>query len=183
MAIYVDENGRSHGSLRTHAETLRKYPPATFLMRQSTSSYTFDGTKINIPKGVPVWIPVYAIHRDSNIYPNPDGFDPGRFKEEVAESRNTMSYLPFGDGPRKCIGTKEYSKLSSRDAKEKMCLFFFAASRFAVYQTKVGLVKILRKYRIDVCEKTQIPYANDPKAFLLTPRGGIYLRITKINGE
>ncbi|XP_032675720.1 cytochrome P450 6A1-like isoform X2 [Odontomachus brunneus] len=138
-------------------ETLRKYPPATFLMRQSTSSYTFDSIKINIPKGQPIWIPVYAIQRDPNIYPNPNVFDPERFKEEV--TRNAMFYLPFGDGPRKCIG-----------------------SRFAVYQTKIGLIKILRNYNIEICEKSQIPYTNDPKAFLLTPKGGIYLKIIKING-
>ncbi|EFN88978.1 Cytochrome P450 6A1 [Harpegnathos saltator] len=88
-------------------ETLRKYPPATFLMRQSTSSYTFDSVKTNIPKGQPVWIPVYAIQRDPNIYPNPDIFDPERFKGEVMQNRNTMYYLPFGSGPRNCIGVVE----------------------------------------------------------------------------
>ncbi|XP_032669229.1 cytochrome P450 6A1-like [Odontomachus brunneus] len=139
-------------------ETLRKYPPATFLMRKSTSNYTFDGTKINIPKGQTIWIPVYAIQRDPDIYPDPDFFDPDRFNEEIMQTRNAMFYLPFGDGPRNCIG-----------------------ARFAIYQTKVGLIKILRNYIVDICDKTQIPYINDPKAFLLSPRGGIYLRITKIN--
>ncbi|EFN78989.1 Cytochrome P450 6a2 [Harpegnathos saltator] len=139
-------------------ETLRKYPPATFLMRKSTSDYTFDGTEINISKGQTVWIPVYAIQRDPNIYPDPEVFDPERFNEEAMQTRNAMFYLPFGDGPRNCIG-----------------------ARFAVYQTKIGLVKILRNYIVDICEKTQIPYINDPKAFLLAPTGGIYLRIIKIN--
>lgn len=88
-----------------YIETLRKYPPATFLMRQSTSNYTFDDTKkCNIPKGQPVWIPIYAIQRDPNIYPNPDVFDPERFKMEVVQTRNAMFYLPFGGGPRNCIG-------------------------------------------------------------------------------
>ncbi|XP_071567381.1 cytochrome P450 6A1-like [Temnothorax nylanderi] len=139
-------------------ETLRKYPPGTMLMRESTSSYTFDGTKVSIPKGQKVWIPTYAIHRDPNIYPKPDVFDPERFNEEAVRSRHPMAYLPFGDGPRNCIG-----------------------ARFAVYQSKVGLVKILRNYKVETCEKTPIPYVNDPKAFILAPKGGLHLKITKIN--
>ncbi|XP_011689080.1 PREDICTED: probable cytochrome P450 6a14 [Wasmannia auropunctata] len=139
-------------------ETLRKYPPGTALMRQTTSSYTFDGTKVTIPKDMKVFIPVYAIHRDPNIYPKPDVFDPERFNDEAVQSRHPMTYLPFGDGPRNCIG-----------------------ARFAVYQTKLGLTKILRNYKIETCEKTPIPYINDPKAFILSPIGGIHLKIIKIN--
>ncbi|XP_029669936.1 cytochrome P450 6a8-like, partial [Formica exsecta] len=139
-------------------ETLRKYPPTTFLTRQSTSSYTFDGTTLNIPKDQKVWIPVFAIHRDPDIYPKPDVFDPERFTDETVQARHAMHYLPFGDGSRNCIGT-----------------------RFAVYQTKIGLIKILRNYKVETCDKTQIPYVIDSKTFLLTSKGGIYLRITKIN--
>ncbi|XP_011706584.1 PREDICTED: cytochrome P450 6a8-like [Wasmannia auropunctata] len=69
-----------------------------------------------------------------------------------------MAYLPFGDGPRNCIG-----------------------ARFAVHQTKVGLVKILRNYKMETCEKTPIPYINNPKAILLAPISGLYLKIVKIN--
>ncbi|XP_012533822.1 cytochrome P450 6A1 isoform X2 [Monomorium pharaonis] len=141
-------------------ETLRKYPPVTVLMRQSVSNYTFDNsTKVSIPKGQKIWIPAFAIHRDPNFYPQPDVFDPERFNEEAVQSRHPMTYLPFGDGPRNCIG-----------------------ARFAVHQTKLGLVKILRNYKIDVCAKTPIPYVSDPKTFLLlVPKGGIHLKIIKIN--
>lgn len=72
------------------------------------SSYTFNNTKISISEGQKVWIPVYAIHQDPNIYPKPDVFNPERFNEEAVESRHPMSYLPFGDGPRNCIGTEIY---------------------------------------------------------------------------
>jgi cytochrome P450 family 6 len=91
-----------------HAETLRKYPPVTVLMRRSMSSYTFEGTNVSIPKNQRVWIPAYAIHRDPNIYPKPDVFDPERFTDEAVQSRHPMSYLPFGDGPRNCIGKVKY---------------------------------------------------------------------------
>jgi len=87
-----------------HAETLRKYPIVTNITRQSMSSYTFDGTKVSIPKDQKIWIPAYAIHRDSSIYPKPDVFDPERFNDKTVQSRHRMFYLPFGDGPRNCIG-------------------------------------------------------------------------------
>ena len=137
-------------------ETLRKYPPGPLLMRKSTCDYTFHGTKVTIPKKTLLWIPIFAIHRDSNVYPNPDAFIPERFNDD-AVARHPMHYFPFGVGPRNCIG-----------------------ARFAVYQSKVGLINVLRNHNIDVCEKTTIPYVIDPGAFLLAPKGGIYLKITKM---
>ncbi|XP_071868082.1 probable cytochrome P450 6a13 [Bombus fervidus] len=138
-------------------ETLRMYPPGTLIPRKSNSEYIFRDPQISIPKGVMIWIPVYAIHRDPEIYPNPDVFNPENFTRDAIDARHPMHYLPFGNGPRNCIG-----------------------ERFAVYQTKVGIITILRKYKVDVCEKTMIPYQFDPSAFLLAPKGGICLKITKI---
>ncbi|XP_025263420.1 cytochrome P450 6a2-like [Camponotus floridanus] len=139
-------------------ETLRKYPTGTHLSRKSMSSYTFNNTTFNIPKDQMIWIPMFAIHRDPDIYPKPDVFDPERFNDEAVQARHPMHYLPFGDGPRNCIG-----------------------ARFAIYQTKIGLVRIVQNYKVEVCDKTQIPYIIDPKAPVLAPKHGIHLRITKIN--
>lgn len=138
-------------------ETLRKYPPAALVPRRSVTEYTFDDTKVTIPKQLSIWIPVFAIHHDPDIYPNPDVFDPERFNEEAIAARHSMNYLPFGDGPRNCIG-----------------------ARFAIYQTKIGLITILRDHKVDVCEKTMNPYQFDAATFLLSPKGGIHLNITKI---
>ncbi|XP_076679139.1 putative cytochrome P450 6a14 [Andrena cerasifolii] len=138
-------------------ETLRKYPPGAFLLRKSMCDYTFNGTKVTIPKKTFVWIPVLGIHRDPKVYPNPDAFIPERFDDDAVAARNPMHYMPFGDGPRNCIG-----------------------ARFAVYQSKVGLIKILRNHKVEVCEKTMIPYVIDPTAFILSPKEGIYLKITKV---
>ncbi|XP_054006351.1 probable cytochrome P450 6a14 [Hylaeus anthracinus] len=137
-------------------ETLRKYPPGSVLSRKATSVYTFNGTNVTIPKKTMVWIPVYSIQMDPDIFPNPEVFDPERFNEETEAARHPMHYLPFGDGPRNCIG-----------------------ARFGQIQTKIGLITILREHKVDVCEKTIIPYERDPGAFLLTPKGGVYLKITK----
>ena len=75
-----------------------------FLFREATSDYTFQSTKVSIPKGSRVWIPIFAIQRDPDNYPDPEKFDPERFSEEAVKARNPMHYLSFGDGPRNCIG-------------------------------------------------------------------------------
>lgn len=75
-----------------------------YLERKPIKNYTFEGTKISLRKGQEVIIPIYGIQNDPNIYPDPEVFDPERFSPEKVEQRNSMYYLPFGDGPRNCIG-------------------------------------------------------------------------------
>lgn len=57
----------------------------------------------------------------------------------------------------------------------------FLGARFAIYQSKIGLVKMLQNYKVETCEKTPIPYISDPKQVLLASKGGIHLKIIKIN--
>lgn len=85
-------------------ETLRKYPPGTRLRRRCLKNYKFSGTNVTIPKGVSVWIPVYSVHRDPKYYPKPELFDPERFESDAINARHPMAFLPFGEGPRNCIG-------------------------------------------------------------------------------
>lgn len=66
--------------------------------------YTFSGTKVTIPKGQHVVVPVDGIQNDPDIFPEPEVFDPNRFLDDNAKSRHPMFYIPFGDGPRNCIG-------------------------------------------------------------------------------
>lgn len=54
--------------------------------------------------GEGLWLPIYAIHRDPQYYPNPKKFDPERFSDENKGNINPLAYLPFGVGPRNCIG-------------------------------------------------------------------------------
>lgn len=92
------------------SETLRKYPVITILRRQSLKEYTFTDLNLTIPKGQRILIPSYAVQRDPKNYPDPDTFDPERFSEENIKQRHPSHYLPFGDGPRNCIGeTRVYS--------------------------------------------------------------------------
>ncbi|XP_024942374.1 probable cytochrome P450 6a21 [Cephus cinctus] len=57
----------------------------------------------------------------------------------------------------------------------------FQGARFAVYQTKVGLIKVLINHKVDVCEKTKIPYEFNTRAFILSPKDGIYLKFSKLS--
>ncbi|XP_046752752.1 cytochrome P450 6j1-like isoform X2 [Diprion similis] len=139
-------------------ETLRLRPPVVFHMRKAVTDYTFRGTNVTVPKGQRVWIPVWDIHQNPEYYPKPEVFDPERFTDDMCQARHPMTYIPFGDGPRNCIG-----------------------ARFAVYQTKLGLIKILSNFKVDICDKTKIPYKPDPKSFLLAPIGGVHLQFSKVN--
>lgn len=95
-------------------ETLRKYPVIQWLSRTATETYTFSGTKVTVPKGQQIFLPVYAIQKDPEIYPNPEVFDPDRFSDENIKTRHAMAHLPFGDGPRHCSGKKRFYKKTNK---------------------------------------------------------------------
>lgn len=83
---------------------MRKYPPVQALVRKCTKPYQLPDSKEVIDEGTGILIPVYGIHHDPKYYPDPEVFDPNRFKKEEIAKRPVSSYLPFGDGPRICIG-------------------------------------------------------------------------------
>jgi len=86
-------------------ETHRKYTIITALLRGATQDYKVPGESLTIEKGQKILIPIYSIHHDPKYYPNPDTFDPERFTTEEKSKRPNGTFLPFGDGPRHCIGT------------------------------------------------------------------------------
>lgn len=85
-------------------EILRKYPPLPILNRICTEEITLPTTNIRLPKGTSITIPILGLHRDPSIYPDPDKFDPERFNTAQIKERHPYAYLPFGQGPRNCIG-------------------------------------------------------------------------------
>ncbi|XP_044259566.1 probable cytochrome P450 6a13 isoform X2 [Tribolium madens] len=138
-------------------ETLRKYPPLPGLIRICNKKYKVPGTDFVIEKGTKIWIPVLGLHRDPEYYPNPEKFDPERFSEENKRQRHPYTYLPFGEGPRICIGL-----------------------RFGMMQTKVGLSVLLKNYKFSINSKTKSPLQLDPKSFVMNPEGGIWLDYTRV---
>jgi cytochrome P450 family 6 len=129
---------------------LRKYPPVTNIFRTVTNDYKVPESDVVLPKGLTVVVPVYAIHHDPELYENPEVYDPERFTPENEKKRQPCSFLPFGDGPRNCIG-----------------------NRFGLMQARIGLAVILSNFKFELSQKTKIPLSFSSRAPILVPVGGI----------
>lgn len=84
-------------------EVLRLYPIASPIMRISGEEIKTSGG-LTIPKGANIVIHIYDLHRNTNVWEDPDKFDPDRFLPEKIAKRHPYSYIPFSAGSRNCIG-------------------------------------------------------------------------------
>lgn len=116
------------------------------------------GSDLVIPGGVSVIIPVYAIHHDPEVYPDPDKFNPDRFTPEEIQKRHPTSFLPFGDGPRNCIGL-----------------------RFGMMQARIGLIALLQNFRFTLDPRMSIPLKINKKQFIIASDEGIWLQLEKLH--
>lgn len=133
------------------------YGPVFQLLRTAQHDFKIEKTDLIIKKGTLVVIPTYAIHTDPEFYPEPMKFDPERFSDENKRNRHPMAHLPFGEGPRNCIGL-----------------------RFGLMQTKVGLIKLLTNFRFLPSDKTTIPMKFDSRALVLSPSNDMWLKVEKL---
>ncbi|XP_037026650.1 probable cytochrome P450 6d5 [Bradysia coprophila] len=85
-------------------ETFRKYPPISHLVRYCTKDYLMKKENFLIHKGMPVFISILGIHHDPTYYPDPMEFDPERFTAEESRKRPAITFIPFGFGPKNCLG-------------------------------------------------------------------------------
>ena len=85
-------------------ETLRHYPPIPTGTRKCVQDYQIPGTSLVIPKGTSIEIGTYSLQHDPEYYPDPYKFDPERFTPDKVKSREPFTFLPFGEGPRNCMG-------------------------------------------------------------------------------
>lgn len=127
------------------------------LIRESIRDYPVPNTNIILPKNTTILIPGYAFQHDPSIYPNPSEFLPERFEPAARADRENVAFLPFGDGPRNCIG-----------------------ARFGMMQTRIGLVTLLLNYEITQSSLTPVPMVYDMNSFILSPAGGMWLNLKKI---
>ena len=104
------------------SETLRMYPPAIRINRLCQKTTEING--IEIEKGNSFTFDVYHIHHDPEIYPEPYEFDPDRFSPENKADRHPMAFLPFGAGPRICLGM-----------------------RFAEFEMRITLVDLIKNFK------------------------------------
>lgn len=123
------------------------------LRRIAVEDYKVPGTGQIIEKGTPVIIPVYAVHQDPEYFADPNKFDPERFATD--EAKKTI--LPFGIGPRNCIGI-----------------------RFSKMQLSIGLITFLRNFEISTCEQTVLPMEFKACSLRLTPKSKVYLKLNKL---
>lgn len=128
-------------------ETLRKWPPLPFGFRTCNNDCrveTSDGKSYEFKKGDKVQFPFRCIHYNPLYFENPSKYDPHRFSDENKHKIVPGSFLPFGFGPRLCLG-----------------------NRLAMLETKLVFFTVLSKYTIEACEKTpkEINYAASPLAF------------------
>lgn len=86
-------------------ETLRKYPSLAFINRECVQDYKVPDSDVTIEKGTNVIIPIKTIHYMKSVYEAPEKFDPERFSPEEKEKRHPFAHIPFGEGPRLCIGS------------------------------------------------------------------------------
>ncbi len=131
-------------------EALRLYPPAAFLSRTALAADTLCGREVR--PGDTVMLPIYALHRNHLLWPDPHRFDPDRFADPKAIDR--YAYLPFGAGPRICIGAS-----------------------FALQEAVIILATVLARFRFSAIAGRQ------PKPVLiltLRPEGGVWLGVERV---
>ena len=135
-------------------EAQRLYPAAAQVNRECCKDYDLNG--IHIPAGMEIVIPLYALHHDPNAWQDPEKFDPERFRGPAKDARHAFQFLPFGAGPRNCIGM-----------------------RFALMEIKIALIRILTKYKFVQSPETQVPLIIHSGA-TLSAKDGVRIRVESI---
>ena len=129
-------------------ETLRQYPPVHSLPRETTRDVAF-GDHV-VPEGSEVLVGVYAIHHDDRFWDDPDAFDPSRW---VDRDRSADAYLPFGAGPRRCLG-----------------------ATFARVEARVVLATLLRRFRFESTDPGELELSPQ---MTTQPAGPVPMRVRR----
>lgn len=113
------------------SETLRIYPPAVLTDRVCVKEFDLPPPMVGypayrVPVGTSLFVPIIGLHNDPKYFENPGKFDPERFNDDNKHKIDPFVYVPFGLGPRKCIG-----------------------NRFALMETKILIIRILQKFEIE----------------------------------
>ncbi|XP_036923623.1 cytochrome P450 3A19-like [Sturnira hondurensis] len=113
-------------------ESLRLFPVLGRLERVCKKDVKING--VFIPKGTVVIVPSFILHRDPEYWSEPEEFHPKRFSKLNKNNINPYAYMPFGNGPRNCIGM-----------------------RFALMNMKLAVIRVLQDFSFKPCKETQIP--------------------------
>ncbi len=142
---------------RVIQESMRLYPPAWAIERQAVSDDVVGGYRI--PAGAVVMISPYVLHRHPKHWADLEGsgpeiFDPDRFLPERSKDRHRFAYLPFGGGPRMCIG-----------------------NAFAMMEAKIIVAMMLQKYRVRPLQDQTVEQV---PGITLRPRHGLKVRLEPV---
>ncbi|NMB87618.1 MAG: cytochrome P450 [Chloroflexi bacterium] len=132
-------------------EALRLYPPAWVITRQALAGDEACGYRI--PAGALVIISPYVLHRHPRLWPDPERFDPLRFVEDPQCSRPRFSYIPFGSGPRLCIG-----------------------NHFALVEAQLILAAVAQRFRLELDPGQDVQV---DALVTLRPRRGLPMRLVR----
>ncbi|XP_046623904.1 probable cytochrome P450 9f2 [Neodiprion virginianus] len=138
-------------------ESMRIYPAAGTLFKVCTSKIEFqgsDGITCEVEPGTSVMISLAGMQKDPEYWPDPEKFDPDRFSEDNKQARHKFLYIPFGGGPRACIGM-----------------------RMAMLQIKAAIATTLGNFTLEVSPKTQLPIKLNPFYFMAAAKGGLWVKI------
>lgn len=131
-------------------ESMRLLPPVWAVARLTHQDEVFQGYRV--PAGAYLTIPIFAIHRHPEYWPDPERFDPERFSPHRTEPRHSYSYIPFSAGPRTCIGAS-----------------------MAMLEIQLVIANLLPKFRMEVAPGARIETA---AKVTLTPKYGMPMRLT-----
>ena len=132
-------------------ESMRIFPPVWAFERQAIENDVVGG--FEVPAKSMVAISPFLLHRHRRYWDNPEGFDPERFSPQNSEGRPKLAYLPFGGGPRQCIGMG-----------------------FALIEAQMVLARIVQKFRLELASSARV----DPEPVVtLRPRGGLKMRLRR----
>lgn len=135
-------------------EALRLCPSVPFIGRQTTSDFKIANH--TVPAGSVIFVLIYQLHRNPDIFPNPELFDPDRFLPENVRGRHAFAYVPFSAGPRNCIGQK-----------------------FAMAEMKTMLLHFLRNFTFESI--TPLDKARVQMEMVLRPKSALNIRIKARN--
>ncbi|KAJ8718717.1 hypothetical protein PYW08_002954 [Mythimna loreyi] len=134
-------------------EGMRMFPSLGFLVRTCARTYTIPELNLTIDPEVGVTIPLQALHNDPQYFPEPHEFRPERFLPHQQDDKTKFVYLPFGDGPRACIGL-----------------------RMGLMQSLAGLAAVLSRFTVAPAAGTQRHPRVDPRSGIVQSiRGGLPL--------
>nr|XP_040018847.1 thromboxane-A synthase-like [Gasterosteus aculeatus aculeatus]XP_040018848.1 thromboxane-A synthase-like [Gasterosteus aculeatus aculeatus] len=135
------------------SETLRLYPPGFRFARDIDQDCVLNGQFL--PKGATLEIPAGFLHYDPEHWTEPQSFIPERFTPEAKASRHPFVYLPFGAGPRNCVGM-----------------------RLAQLEIKMALVRLFHRFSVVACSETKVPLELKSSS-TLGPKNGIFVKIQR----